>query len=100
MKEEKDGFKEAKKNLISLGRIIIILIICVWGIIFVSSSPFLKKKRTKEDTSDPQNAPGVVRNFMNDTNIGVDGKINSSKSIKQLWEEMRNYGNDILQYLF
>ena len=95
--EEKNGFKEAKKNLISLLRVVIIVIISVC--ILSASLWFLKRLRTKEDRDNPKNAPGVVRNFMNDTNIDVNGKISSSKSIRQLWEEMKNNGNDILQYL-
>ena len=91
---------DKSKRIKSRNKLIIIVVgITIAVIIFSVALWFLKKKRTKEDTNDPKNAPGAVRNFMNDISMSEDGKFNSSKSINQLWEEMVNNGNDILEYL-
>ena len=91
---------DKSKRIKSRNKLIIIVVgITIAVIIFSVALWFLKKKRTKEDTNDPKNAPGAVRNFINDISMSEDGKFNSSKSINQLWEEMVNNGNDILEYL-
>ena len=96
--------KEVKDTLLNKGKIIlkttlksiikhpimIALIVGAIAIIVLSVSLwFMKKNDTKENDKDPKNAPAAARSYMNEVNVGADGKITLGKSISEWWQELK-----------
>lgn len=88
------------KSIFSSKRFIILLgVVIVIFVLIPAITFFLDMDDTKEDETDPKNAPAAVKNYASNTEIDENGEIKLKSSVMELWEKMKQDNNTALRYL-
>ena len=106
MDEEKnagngEAKKVLKKSLFILRKPILILILVgiIALLIMAASAHELDIIDGTQDDSDPKNGPAAANRYINDVEITNDGDILLSKTPQELWDELKENGNRLTDYL-
>lgn len=81
-------------------KIIIILLLIILVLIILAVSDYHnKKKNATEDPNDPKNGPAAANEFINNIYIDENGVLRTEKSVRELWNELKQKGNTLTKYL-